>query len=174
MGTANKINKKWFGWISKSISLKVSFVLLITIVIIFSITGSVIYSYTKSLLIRNIETELTTKSDAIAAQVDHLFAEKGAVIKQFASNHGVANLLDTTKSRNEVQSNPQFKGIMQTLDSIVETNDNVAMAWIASSKGNFLIGSNNLLSDPSFDIFSRPWYKPALAEDDVYFTDPYG
>ncbi|MBM7600359.1 methyl-accepting chemotaxis protein [Virgibacillus halotolerans] len=166
-------NIKGFSWIRNSISTKVSLVLMLTIVIILSITGSVIYSYTKSLLVRSAEIELSTKSDAIAGQVDSLFAEKGALVRQFATNQEVANLLDTAKSRSEVEKNPHYEGIMKTLDKIIEMDDGIAMAWIASNKANFLIGNDNLLSDKNFDITSRPWYQPALDKDDIYFTEPY-
>lgn len=174
MKKENKVkNTVGLGWIRNSISMKVSFVLLIMIVIVFSITGSVIYSYTKSLLVENIETELSTKSDAIATQVDSLFAEKEAIIKQFSINQQVVSFLDTAKSRNDVQTNPHYDGVMKTLNEIVKEDDTIAMAWIASNKANFLIGNANLLSDSDFDITSRPWYQPALAKDDVYFTEPY-
>ncbi|WP_244853403.1 methyl-accepting chemotaxis protein [Ornithinibacillus bavariensis] len=166
-------NTKGFGRIRNSISMKVAFILLIMIVVIFSITGSIIFSYTRSLLVNNVETELSTKSEAIAAQVDSLFAEKGAIIKQFATNQEVIRLLDTAKSRDDVKDNSYFDDVSKTLDEIVKNNDSIAMAWVASNKGNYLIGSNNVLSDPSFDIASRPWYEPALAKDDVYFTEPY-
>lgn len=143
------------------------------IVIIFSTTGTVIYSYTKSLLVKNIETELTTKSDAIAAQVNSLFAEKKAVINQFSANQQVTNLLATAKSRNDVQKNPHYDGVMKALEQTVQNDEAVAMAWVASSKANFLIGNDHLLSAPDFDITSRPWYGAALEKDDVYFTEPY-
>ncbi|MFL0365857.1 methyl-accepting chemotaxis protein [Pseudobacillus sp. 179-B 2D1 NHS] len=158
---------------STSISTKLSLVLLVAIVIVFSITGAMNYSYTKSLLVGNIEENLSTKSNALADQVDSMFAEKQAMARQIAANQEITDYLKTAHSRNEARTDPHYESVMQSLNKIVKTDDSIAMVWVASNQGNFLIGNDNLLQDESFDIKSRPWYEPALAEDDVYFTEPY-
>ncbi|RDW20763.1 methyl-accepting chemotaxis protein [Oceanobacillus chungangensis] len=162
-----------FNWIRKSISTKVSLVLFIAIVIVFSATGGLIHSYTKSLLVENVEETLSTKSVAIADQVNSMFAEKGTIVRQIATNQEIVKYLNTAGSREEATTNSYYDGVLKSLDEIVKSDDSIAMTWVASNKSNFLIGSNNVLSDSSFDIKSRPWYEPALVEDDVYFTEPY-
>jgi len=168
-------NKKtnWFNWIRNSISTKVSFVLFIAIVIVFSITGLLIYSYTKSLLVQNVETNLSMQSDAIADQVNSMFDEKGTIVRQIATNQEILKYLNTTGSREEATTNPHYDGVMKSIDEIAKTDDSIAMVWVASNKSNFLIGSDNVLSDPSFDITSRPWYESVLEEEDIHFTEPY-
>lgn len=170
-------NKKrdsyWFKWIRNNISTKVSLVLLLAIVIVFSILGTLISSYTKTLLVENIEENLSTKSDAIANQVDSMFAEKGTIVKQIGTNQEIIKYLNTAESRDEATTNSYYEGVLKSLDEIVETDNSIAMAWVASNKSNFLIGSHNVLSDPSFNIKDRPWYEPAIEKDDVYFTEPY-
>lgn len=162
-----------FNWIRKSISTKVAAALFIAIFIVFSATGFFIHMYTKALLVENVETDLSTKSDAIAAQVNSMFKEEATIVRQMVTNQEFGKFLNTTDSRDEVLENDYYDGVLQSLDEIVETDDSIAMAWVASNKSNFLIGSNNVLSDPSFDITSRPWYEAAIAEEDVYFTEPY-
>lgn len=171
----NKKEKKSRGlsWIRKSISTKVAMALFFVIIIVFSATGFFIHTYTKSLLIESAETDLTTKSDAIAAQVDSLFKEKATIVRQIVTNQEVRKYLNTADSRDEALDNDYYTGVSQTLDEIVETDESIAMAWVASDRSNFLIGSNNVLSDSSFDIAERPWYEAAVVEEDVYFTEPY-
>ncbi|MFJ7973210.1 methyl-accepting chemotaxis protein [Psychrobacillus sp. NPDC096389] len=169
----NETKLNLFSWIRNSISTKVAFVLFIAIIIVFSITGFLINSYTKSILVQSVEENVSTKSEAIADQVNSMFADKGTIVRQIATNQEILKYLNTTLSRDEATTNAYYDGVLKSLDEIVKIDDGVAMAWIASNKSNFLVGSNNVVSDPSFDIKSRPWYEQAVAEDKVYFTEPY-
>ncbi|WP_081976196.1 methyl-accepting chemotaxis protein [Ureibacillus manganicus] len=169
----NEKKSNLFSWIRNSISTKVALALFIAIIIVFSITGFLIYSYTKSILVQSVEVNVSTNSDAIADQVNSMFAEKSTVVRQIATNQEIVKYLNSAQSRDEATTNSYYDGVLKSLDEIVKTDDAIAMAWVASNKSNFLVGSNNILSDPSFDIKSRPWYKQAIEEDDVYFTEPY-
>ncbi|WP_084287817.1 methyl-accepting chemotaxis protein [Paucisalibacillus globulus] len=164
---------KLFSRVKNNISTKVAFSLFIAIIVIFSITGFLIYSYTKSILVESIEENLSTNSDAIADQVDSMFANKATIVEQIVTNQEIIRYLNTAESRNEATTNTYYQDVLKSLDEIVKTDDNIAMAWVASNKSNFLVGSNNVVSDSSFDIKSRPWYEPAIEEEDVYITDPY-
>ena len=169
----NETKFNLFSWIRNSISTKVAFALFLAIIIVFSITGFLINSYTKSILVQSVEENVSTKSDAIADQVNNMFAEKGTIVKQIATNQEILKYLNTAESRDEATTNSYYDGVLKSLDEIVKIDDTIAMAWIASNKSNFLVGSNNVVSDPNFDIKSRPWYEHALEEGDIYFTEPY-
>ncbi|WP_010098512.1 methyl-accepting chemotaxis protein [Ornithinibacillus scapharcae] len=172
MGKMNRKSVR-FKRVRSSISMKVSLVLFVAIVIVFSVLGTTSYFFTKSILIENVEDNITTKSNAIADQVNSVFSEKGTIVRQIATNQEIIKYLNSTKSRNDATTNSYYEGIASSLNQIVETDESIAMAWVASNKSNFLVGSNDVLSDSSFDIKSRPWYDSVIAEDDVYFTEPY-
>ncbi len=169
----NVTKSNLFSWIGNSISTKVAFALFIAIIIVFSITGFLINSYTKSILVDSVEENVSTSSDAIADQVNSMFAEKETIVRQVATNQEILKYLNTAQSREEATTNPYYDGVLKSLDEIVKTDEAVAMVWVASNKANFLVGSNNVVSDSSFDIKSRPWYEQAVKEDDVFFTEPY-
>lgn len=162
-----------FNWIQRKISRKVTFALFIAIFLIFSATGFFIHSYTKSILLERVEESLANQSDAIADQVNSMFKEKATIVRQIVTNQEVIKYLNTTDSRDDALDNDYYAGVSKALDEIVETDESIAMAWVASNRSNFLVGSNEVLSDPSFDIASRPWYEQAIAEEEVYFTEPY-
>lgn len=162
-----------FNWIQRKISRKVTFALFIAIFLVFSATGFFIHSYTKSILLERVEESLANQSDAIADQVNSMFKEKATIVRQIVTNQEIIKYLNTTDSRDEALDNEYYAGVSKALDEIVETDESIAMAWVASNRSNFLVGSNEVLSDPSFDIASRPWYEQAIAEEDVYFTEPY-
>ncbi|WP_217587624.1 methyl-accepting chemotaxis protein [Lentibacillus saliphilus] len=157
----------------RSISFKVAMVLLAAVVVVFSVTGLLIFSYTKSLLISNAEANVETKTEAVSNQVNSMFSEKSAIVRQIASNQQIADYLESAANRDEALTDPSYRGVMDSLNKIVQTDKDVAMVWVASKKGNFLIGNDDLIQDESFDIETRPWYEPALNEEDVYFTEPY-
>lgn len=160
-------------FIQKKISRKVTFALFIAIFLVFSSTGFYIHSYTKSILLDGVEENLANQSNAIADQVNSMFKEKATIVRQIVTNQEVIKYLKTTDSRDDALDNKYYAGVSKALDEIVETDESIAMAWVASNRSNFLVGSNEVLSDPSFDITSRPWYEQAIAEEDVYFTEPY-
>lgn len=63
--------------------------------------------------------------------------------------------------------------MVASLNSIKESDKEVAMSWVASQDANFLIGNDNFLSKPDFNINERPWHKGVISTEEVYFTDPY-
>ncbi|NGP46871.1 hypothetical protein G4V62_18710 [Bacillaceae bacterium SIJ1] len=154
-----------------SISTKLSLILLIAIVFVFSVTGFLIYSFTQSLLVTKIEENLMTKSTAISDEVDSMFSEKAAIVRQIAANQQMINFLTSTTS--DVQSNSDFTEIMQSLDNVTQSDENIGSAWAASHQASFLLGSGNAIQTSGYDIQSRPWYEPALANQDVFFTEAY-
>ena len=173
MSTDNKEKSTRFNWIQNRISRKVAAALFIAILLVFSTTGFFIHTFTKSMLLDNVEENLATKSDATAEQVNNMFKEKATIVRQMVTNQEIAKYLDTADSRDEALDNDYYDGVSEALDQIVATDESIAMAWVASDRSNFLIGSNSVLSDPAFDIESRPWYEQVVTEEDVYFTEPY-
>ena len=173
MSTNTKEKTTRFNWLQKRISRKVAAALFVAILLVFSTTGFFIHMYTKSMLLDNVEENLATKSGATADQVDSMFKEKATIVRQMVTNQEITKYLTTADSRDDALDNESYEGVSEALDQIVATDEAIAMAWVASDRSNFLIGSNSVLSEPTFDIESRPWYEQAIAEDDVYFTEPY-
>lgn len=170
--TNNSAKKRKFAIFDK-ISKKISFVLLVAIVITLSITGAFIYTYSKDLLTQNIEENLEAKSMSMAKEINALFKEKGTIVKQFATNQELVNFIKTANNRDAVAGNPYSKSLYKTMDAIRDTDQQAAMTWVASVPGNFLIGSNKVLSNPDYNNQDRPWFKPALEAPDVFYSQPY-
>lgn len=89
--------KKWrFG--SPSIANTLSIVLLVIIVVVFSILGTYMFSSTRSILVKQQESMLQTKTQALVSQFDALFKEKGSQVKQMATNDIFKQYIETTES----------------------------------------------------------------------------
>lgn len=166
---SNTWRQKLLGTIAK----KSAVILLLVMIVFLLFAGMLVKSYTEKAFVKNIEDNMTTKSLAVANQVNGFFGEKGLLVKEITTNQAIVNYLKTANSREEALSNPYYSDVVKSLDAIKKTDKDVAMVWVASEKGNFLIGTGNVLSKPDFNLHERPWYKPAIAAGGVYYTDPY-
>ncbi|HIS28611.1 MAG TPA: methyl-accepting chemotaxis protein [Candidatus Avamphibacillus intestinigallinarum] len=157
----------------KSISTKVSLVLLIVIVVVLATTGILVNVFTKSIVTDNIEKEVQLESEAVSSQVNHFFETKGQLVDQVLSNQTVLHFLNSAKGREDVLQNKYYKDMNASLEAVKGMDEDIAMVWVASEKGNFLTGTGDVLSDKDFDLQERPWYKAVHEADGLYFTEPY-
>ncbi len=157
----------------RSISTKVSLVLLVAIVIVLSSTGATVHQYTKKIMTQNIENEVLIESREVASQISNFFEDKGNLVDQITSNQSVLHFLETAESRDKALLNSYYPDMIQSLEAIKDMNPDIAMLWVSSEKGNFLTGTGNVLSAPDFDLHERPWYQPVTNTENVYYTEPY-
>nr|WP_042354496.1 methyl-accepting chemotaxis protein [Bacillus rubiinfantis] len=157
----------------QSISTKVSLVLFIVIAVVLFVAAMVININTKNIMTENIQKEVSIESKSVSNQVNHFFEKKGQLVDQITTNPSVLRYLEWAGSRDKARTNRYYKNVVQSLDAIKEMDSDVAMVWVASEKGNFLMGTGNVLSAPDFNLSERPWYKPVTNAEGVYYTDPY-
>lgn len=167
------VTNRWRREILGTIAKKSAILLLFVMVVVLLIAGILVKSYTQKAFDKNIEENMTAKSLAVASQVNGFFSEKGVLVKEITTNQAIVNYLKTANSRQEALSNVYYNDVINSLEALKKTDKDVAMVWVASEKGNFLTGTGNVLSKPDFNLHERPWYKPAIATEGVYFTDPY-
>lgn len=165
--------KKCKSGILGTIAKKSAVILLIVMSVFLLAAGIFIKSYTEKAFIKNIEDSMNAKSLGVANQVNAFFSEKGVLVREITTNQAIVNYLKTAGSREEAVSNPYYADAIKSLEAIKRTDKDVAMVWVSSEKGNFLAGTGNVLSKPDFNLHERPWYKPVIAADGVYYTDPY-
>lgn len=167
------LNQKGKPGILGTIAKKSAAILLIVMIFFLLVAGLFVKSYTEKAFVKNIEEGMMAKSLGVANQVNAFFSEKGVLVKEITTNQSVINYLKTANSRDDALSNSYYSDVIHSLEAIKKTDKDVAMVWVASEKGNFLAGTGNVLSKPDFNLRERPWYKPAIAADGVYYTDPY-
>ncbi|REE80195.1 methyl-accepting chemotaxis sensory transducer with Cache sensor [Paenibacillus taihuensis] len=148
-------------------------VLFIFIFAIFSILGTVIYSNTRSVIVHQQEQMIEAKTQAIVDQIDALFREKGSIVKQMATNSLFLRYVETTPSLAQAKTSTYAAEAEGTLMSVFKTDPNLADIWVANIPGNMWLEHDGLTNKQDFDMKSRPWYKPALEANGVYYSDPY-
>ncbi|CAH1222856.1 Methyl-accepting chemotaxis protein McpC [Paenibacillus auburnensis] len=157
-----------------SISNTLSIVLLIIIVVIFSTLGTFMFSSTRSILVEHQETMLQTKTQALVSQFDALFKEKGSLVRQMSTNNIFKQYLETTESPEMAKTSPHAAEVTKTLAAIVKEEPAFADAWVAGTTGKgYYILNDGSVSEATFNIQERPYYKPAVSADGLYYSDPY-
>lgn len=159
---------------TSSIANTLSIVLLVIIVVVFAVLGTFMFSSTQNILVKQQESMLQTKTQAIVSEFDALFKEKGSLVKQMSTNKLFQQYIETTESAADAASSTYAAETQETLAAIVKEEPSFADAWIAGLNGKgFWLQNDGAASAPDFDIKTRPYYDPAVAADGLYYSDPY-
>ncbi|WP_339166690.1 methyl-accepting chemotaxis protein [Paenibacillus sp. FSL R5-0341] len=159
---------------TSSIANTLSIVLLVIIVVVFAVLGTFMYSSTQNILVKQQESMLQTKTQAIVSEFDALFKEKGSLVKQMSTNKLFRQYIETTESAEVATTSTYAAETQDTLAAIVKEEPSFADAWIAGLDGKgFWLQNDGAASAPDFDIQARPYYEPVLAADGLYYSDPY-
>nr|WP_236337108.1 methyl-accepting chemotaxis protein [Paenibacillus auburnensis] len=120
------------------------------------------------------ETMLQTKTQALVSQFDALFKEKGSLVRQMSTNNIFKQYLETTESPEMAKTSPHAAEVTKTLAAIVKEEPAFADAWVAGTTGKgYYILNDGSVSEATFNIQERPYYKPAVSADGLYYSDPY-
>ncbi|MBW5448289.1 HAMP domain-containing protein [Cohnella sp. CFH 77786] len=149
-------------------------VLFVIIFVIFSTLASIMYSFTHNLLVDQQESIIQAKTQAIVEKLDALFNEKGMMVKQMSTNKLFRDYVKTVKSADNPKSSPYSSETIATLDAIFKTDPALTDTWVAGYAGNgFWIEQDGVTSKPDFKIKDRPYYKPTVEANGLYFSEPY-
>ncbi len=173
MKSGSKVTGTWKQEMLGTIAKKSALILFLVMTGFLLFAGMLVKSHTEQAFSKTIEDNMVSQSLAVANLVNGFFSEKGLLVKGITTNQAIVNYLKTANSREEAVSNPYYSDVLKSLEAIKQTDKDVAMVWVASEKGNFLVGTGNVLSKPDFNLHERPWYKPAVAAGGIYYTDPY-
>lgn len=108
----------------------VSIVLLVIIVVVFTVLGTFMFTSTRSILVKQQESMLQTKTQAIVSEFDALFKEKGALVKQMSTNTLFRQYIETTASAADAASSTYAAETQATLAAIVKAEPSFADAWV--------------------------------------------
>ncbi|KAA1187229.1 response regulator [Paenibacillus sp. B2(2019)] len=152
---------------------KLTYLMLITIVIAFVLTGNIVLLQTNKIIKDEIESKLTLQSKALADQINAFFMQKGAMVRQMSTNQTMINYLKTVQSRNDALTSPYYGEVSSELDAIKAQDKTVEFVWVVSKRANFYIGSEGAKTRSDWNIQERPWFKDDLSSEEVIFTEPY-
>ena len=159
--------------INKSITLKLLSILTIVTVLVFVVTGIVINSYNKNVLIENINTSLTDNATIISKDVNSFFEQGGTLVTQMATNDSIRTLANEVKSKADVKANPNYATVLKSLQNIKATDKNASAVYVALEKSSYLFVDDGKDSPATWDITKRQWYLDTLKVGGLYYSPPY-
>lgn len=167
-----RIMNKFSG--SKSIANTLAFILFLNILVVFGILGTFMYTNTRAMLVQQQEAMLQTKTQSVIAQFDALFKEKGALVKQMSTNEIFRQYIETTASSADVHTSTYAARTQATLAAIVKEEPSFADAWVLGIQGKgFWLQNDGAAANAEFNVQDRPYYKPAMEANGLYFSEPY-
>lgn len=167
-----RIMNKFSG--SKSIANTLAIILFLNILVVFSILGTFMYTNTRAMLVQQQEAMLQTKTQSVIAQFDALFKEKGALVKQMSTNDIFRQYIETTSSSEDVLTSTHAAQTQATLAAIVKEEPSFADAWVLGIHGKgFWLQNDGAAANAEFNVQDRPYYKPAMEANGLYFSEPY-
>jgi methyl-accepting chemotaxis protein len=144
------------------------------IVVVFFVLGAFMFSNMRGILINQQETLLETKTTALVKEFDAFFKEKGSLVKLMSTNQTFTRYIESTQTPQMAKTSPYAAEVQATLAEMVSMEPSFADAWVASIDGKgYYILDNGSVSDSSFDIQTRPYYKAVTEKDGLYYSDPY-
>lgn len=99
------------------------------------------FSSTRSILVKQQESMLQTKTQALVSQFDALFKEKGSLVKQMSTNNLFKQYIETTEAPEMAKTSPHAAEVAKTLAAIVKVEPTFADAWIASTAAKVFTSS---------------------------------
>lgn len=156
-----------------SIATKLVSVVLVAILLIFIISGFVVYNNTKNELTSNIVGNIETKSDLVNKSVSSIFEITEQVVKQGVTDKNIRQYLAEVNTYEQITNHELYSKVNDTIIDVANSYENLIFIWIANERANFFIDNTEFVSAQGYDATSRPWYGLAMNSNDVVFTSPY-
>lgn len=159
--------------LKKSITLKLTLLLMLAIVIIFGGSGWWIFYSTDQALTEDIFNEIEKDTDLAVTNITKTFAIAEQVAKQTALDRNIRQYLAEVDTYDDITGHPLYQTVHETIVDYNDSFEKLFFVWIANDRANFYIDNLGSVSKEGYDASSRPWYRLALDSDKVEFTSPY-
>lgn len=157
----------------KSIKGKLMTVLCLACVLLFTVTGIIVYYevYTNSM--RNQKSVLFETSQKISKEAELFFQKYITMAQQMALDKNIQNFLISIESRDEILTHENFEIVRNTLIDIQKEHEDVILsAYIGEAEPSYYVDDIDGISDIDFDLKTRLYYK-TITDGVVYITEPY-
>lgn len=142
--------------ISAQITIQILSVVL-AIFLIFSVIMTIMIGQTSLSAQKN---DLSLQSKASSYELETFFEKYITIVEQMALNPDIQTILTTTKADESIKDNSLYNDVFSELKKITDSdNKNIQASWIGDIDNNSLTQSDGYVSDDSFEITKREWYK---------------
>ena len=130
------------------------------------------------LLVRGIvtsanNTELTLESQAASYQVENYFNGYSVMVHQMAANPYMQEWMSVTTTAEGIEQNVNYPVLLRNLKGIQALDpQGILSTWLADSDGSVAIMSDGYITEPGWDVTTRPWYE-CTRTGKMIMTEPY-
>ncbi|OFV69733.1 methyl-accepting chemotaxis protein [Acetobacterium wieringae] len=118
--------------------------------------------------------ELSAQSESVSNQIETYFTKYLEDASQLSASPEIQSLFDQVTPGVGITSTANFLEIKQHLVNVAASDpQNIQVAWIADVDSSQFTQSDGVVSDPSYDINARPWFKELVAQKKVFISEPY-
>ncbi len=163
----------------KSISNKVSLIVISLSLVIFVVTGLIINNKVTSIVKDMVQNELSLEAEKAAVQVEAFLSEKSEIVSGMANNaslYDYMNELNGIGRKEKGSKNKNFEPVSRTFASIKKSDSDLLFVYANTADKN---NKNLVAEDPEFslpddfDLSSREWYTKPLETKESVITTPY-
>ena len=141
--------------------------------IIFVIVAIVVVVLTSNTITEANNTELTLESQAASYQLSDFFDEYCAIVETMTTNVQIQEYMNTTRTHGDIKLNTYYSDVMNVIKGIQALHpDTILSAWVGDIDASALIMSDGYVTDETYVISSRPWYK-CVEVGHTTLTEPY-
>ena len=145
----------------------------VPVVVTFLVSGVIISNRVgESMKVQSSQT-LDAASLAAANQVDSFLGSYLARMKGASSSQQAEEFLEGASGDMKLLDSEGYPAMKATLDKIQATDSqNILASWIADIDTSQAAMSDGYITEPGWDVTTRPWYRAAQTKDPV-LTEPY-
>ena len=156
-----------------NLNVKVVLFMFVVVLSIISMIASYSFSMTKAILIEQSERNLTLENDNIATSINAIFERKGEAVYQLATLPVFHQFMQEDLPLEAVTTFNQYDELQDTLTDIEQQNDEFFLASLVHEKNNYYVSSHGYITDESYDVNSRSWYKAAAQSKGLTYSSPF-
>lgn len=129
------------------------------VILILAIAGFTIMSSVNNSVSGIVKNNLTSDSMYLSKQVSSFLPDYISTSQTGAGTSEIINYIIDTKPGEKFADKPQWAQIRTSLiNYTVVDPENILRVWIADFDSSQIIASDDIVTDESFDVTTRPWY----------------
>ena len=158
----------------KSLLAKILVFIGVPVVLSYCIVAFVLLNLVRGNIEQMTEEKLAAKSEAASAEIGAYFNQYRNRVDQLSKSVQLQEFFTDIRPGTKIAEGEDFSDILQTLKNTGSGDQNSILSiWVADVDSSQLAQSDGFLSDNTYVVTDRPWYKQLLEAQNIVMTEPY-
>lgn len=158
----------------KSLLAKILVFIGVPVVLSYCIVAVVLLNLVRVNIEQMTEEKLAARSEAASAEIEGYFNQYRNRVDQLSKSVQLQEFFTDIRPGTKITEGKDFSDILQTLSNTGSADQNSILSiWVADADSSQLAQSDGFLSDDTYKITDRPWYKQILEAQKTVMTEPY-